>query len=247
MGAAQTATGFLRPLQKVAGEHLTSTEALRTFGVQVGIALGESFSAGSTKRQVWTSSVSCGFIEELADEDLCVEARSIVSKLCESYATNVAYAAIKRVESTELLVSILDEVLHRRTRVMGTNRVARRSESVCASVWSLGGHAGGKRGCHPVASLAGPCCDALAAVEYRAATTGSSGRGARSEQRRVFSKRLYRKHCRWRAQLERHRGGAERDPQRTNGRTSCAARRVQEKGRRCGFQAPLPARRSRSP
>ena len=162
MGAAQTATGFLRPLQKVAGEHSTSTEALRTFGVQVGIALGESFSAGSTKRQVWTSSVSCGFIEELADEDLCVEARSIVSKLCESYATNVAYAAIKRVESTELLVSILDEVLHRRTRVMGTNRVARRSESVCASVWSLGGHAGGKRGCHPVASLAGPCCDALA-------------------------------------------------------------------------------------
>ena len=139
MGAAQTATGFLRPLQKVAGEHSTSTEALRTFGVQVGIALGESFSAGSTKRQVWTSSVSCGFMEELADEDLCVEARSIVPKLCESYATNVAYAAIKRVESTELLVSTLDEVLHRRTRVMGTNRVARRSESVCASVWSLGG------------------------------------------------------------------------------------------------------------
>ena len=57
-------------------------------------------------------------MEELADEDLCVEARSIVPKLCESYATNVAHAAIKRVESTELLVSILDEVLHRRTRVV---------------------------------------------------------------------------------------------------------------------------------
>ena len=90
----------------------------RTFGVQVGIALGKFFSTGSIKRQVWTSSVSCGFMEELADEDLCVEARSIVPKLCESYATNVAHAAIKRVESTELLVSILDEVLHRRTRVV---------------------------------------------------------------------------------------------------------------------------------
>ena len=118
MGAAQTATGFLRPLQKVAGEHSTSTEDLRTFGSQVGKALGKFFGAGSTKRQVWTSSVSCGFMEELADEDLCVEARSIVPKLCESYATNVAHAAIKRVESTELLVSILDEVLHRRTRVV---------------------------------------------------------------------------------------------------------------------------------
>ena len=116
-GAAQTAAGFLRPLQREAVALSTAPE-IEALSHHTGVAISKFFAADTEGRRLWISGVLRGIFAQQGPGDLCAALGAQVPQLSEAGAGQVALIAVSQIDAPELLVNLLVEALHRRPSVI---------------------------------------------------------------------------------------------------------------------------------
>jgi hypothetical protein len=122
-GAAQTAAGFLRPLQREAVALSTAPE-IEALSHHTGVAISKFFAADTEARRLWISGVLGGIFAQQGPCELCAALGALVPQLSEEGAGQIALIAVSRIDAPELLVNLLVEALQSPPITLGTRNLA---------------------------------------------------------------------------------------------------------------------------